>query len=203
MDALIYWWFVEPVAVIAATYVLIWLGSRLVKQRTAAIWFVPAGLLVGLVVWHFVPEWDTLEGRKTFNELCTSEAGVKVLRPVILSKEQFGTDGLPVFYRSRSEMKPESRFGESYRYRFQQDWVWVPEYSDARILRKIESLYEVGSNELLGQRITIHFRPGGPPLGIAERKWLVCPEEKHEQTFGQILGRAVFQNKPTEQEKTK
>jgi hypothetical protein len=34
-------------------------------------------------------------------------------------------------------------------------------------------------------------------------KWLTCPVEKSERTFGEILGKAVFQTDATGLEKTK
>jgi hypothetical protein len=200
---LIYWWFIEPATVIGLTYLLVAYASRWMKRKLSFDAKVGWAFLVGFPLWVMLPAWDTVVGKKKFEELCASDSGVKVFRPVILPKEQIGPDGLPVFYEPFSKKGLNKVFGEKYRRERREDWVWTPAFSDARVRRDIESLYDTETKELLGQRVMIHFRSGGVPLIIMADKWLTCPVEKSERTFGEILGKAVFQTDATGLEKTK
>lgn len=200
---LIYWWFIEPATVIGLTYLLIASASRWTKRKLSFDAKVGLAFLVGFPLWVMLPAWDTVVGKKKFDELCATDAGVKVLHPVILPKEQIRPDGLPVSYQLSSKISLEKIFGDKYRYERRIDWMWVPAFSDARVRREVESLYDDDTKRLLGQRVTIRFRSGGTPSIImdTEREWLVCPDEEPEHTLGENLGKAIFQTKSFKSEK--
>jgi hypothetical protein len=192
MDALIYWWFVEPAVVVAAAYLLISVTLRLIRKQARQATKVGASLVLGLAVWPLLPAWDTTYGRAIFEELCASDAGVKVFHKVELPTAEIEKDGLPTFYNPQ---RIEAMFGDNYRLEVKREWIWVPRFSDARVRRDIASLYERESGRRIGRMVWIQFRPGGAPLLIAERRWLTCPEGANTG-FGRRLGLSVFQGGP-------
>jgi hypothetical protein len=199
MDALIYWWFVEPAIVITAAYLLISTTLQLGRKQVRIATKVSAALILGLAVWPLLPAWDTVYGRTFFEELCESDSGVKVFHKVALPASEIGEDGMPAFYNPQ---QIEAMFGGNYRLEVKREWIWVPRFSNARVRRDIVSLYERDSGKRLGQLVLVQFRPGGAPLLIAERRWLTCPDGA-STGFGRLLGLGVFEARPDEKESTK
>lgn len=197
MLTLLYWWVVEPMAVVAVVAVL----SRFVSSTQAKTlpWPTSVGLgaLIGLPLWYILPAWDTTIGQERFSALCSSDAGLVVHRTIELPKEQFGQSGLPLFFqpiaKTRSPGSTEDLFGEDYRYRTVTEHVWsAGPVSHAWIQRRRQELTS-RQGELLAVLTDYYFQRGGPP-SFAHRNLEHCriADTRASEHSASALARAVF-----------
>jgi hypothetical protein len=198
MLRLLYWWIVEPIAVIAVVAIACRLASSFQVNRSSWLASLGLGAAIGLPLWFILPAWDTVIGEKQFNELCRAEAGLLVYRTVVLPKEKFGPTGLPIFFepvaKTRVSGSTEDLFGPDYRYSSSDEHVWnAGPLSHAWIERRRQELSSREKGDLLAVRTDFYFQRGGPP-SLADRNLEHCrladtPTGAHSAS---ALARAVF-----------
>lgn len=198
MLRLLYWWVVEPIAVVAVLALACRLISSLQPSKLSWLASIGLGALVGLPLWLVLPAWDTTLGKKRFSDLCSNEAGLVVHHTVALPKEKFERSGLPTFFepvsRTRASGSTQDLFGRDYRYRVLTEHVWdAGPISLAWIERRRQELLSRQSGDLLAARTDFYFQRGGPPSFI-HRNLEHCGliDTRSGEHSASALARAVF-----------
>lgn len=204
MFRLLYWFVVEPLAVVGLLALGCWLLSAWRDTKLSWATCFGVGTLLGIPLWFLLPAWDTELGRARFSDLCTSEAGVTVHRVINVPSVRPDDPSLPDFFdplsKSRASTNLEDLFGKSYRFTYSEDVVWNGgPVSHAAISRHQQHLYLRETGELLGERTTFYFTRGGPPWPAHSGRERCGPgfvvPENH---IGETLARAVFRRRREE-----
>lgn len=180
----VYSYILLPLLAIAYVALCGWLIWRMVSRQISG--FAKLALVIAISsAFVLIPTSDVIVGRTYFSNLCQSEAGVKVVRPVVLESMYRRPDGMPKigFTPGQSSYiigdKYEMRFSEKQRL----NWPKITEV--------IAEIRDTQRNELLGQQIDFHYWGGWLTHQLPGHiRADTCPQLQEQKT---TLERLVFE----------